>query len=272
MTGLTAHQGGRVVIALAGVMGLVIVGVAVMVTGRAPSAPSRTPVIVELFTSQGCASCPPADELLIALDDEQFVSSALVIPLSQHVEYWNGLWNDPFSSTAFTERHRMYHPLLGATALYTPEMVVDGGMQFVGSQRMLAEHAIMRAAGMQKAVVDLEATTLARQDTVQVELTVSDLSRLVLEESLVLWVAVTEVALETDVQRGENARRRLRHAAVVRSLQPVDEITPPVAEPYSTRAVVAVEPEWRRWNLRIVAFLQETGSRHIRGAAQVALE
>ena len=113
---------------------------------RAASEEPRTPVIVELFTSEGCSSCPPADELLIMLDAQQPVAGALVIPLSEHVDYWNGLgWPDPFASTVFTQRQEQYARALATRGLYTPQMVVDGRLEFVGSQRHTAREAIARA-------------------------------------------------------------------------------------------------------------------------------
>ena len=247
-------------------------GAGALVLLSAQPEPPRVPVLVELFTSEGCSSCPPADELLIRLDEEQFVPGALVIPLSEHVAYWNGTWRDPFSDPRFTERQRTYHALLGSTALYTPEMVVDGQAQFVGSQRMLAEHAIARAITTPKAVVDVRVPNGFTQGALHVELAISDTSPLNNASALELWIAVTEIGLETDVPRGENARRRLRHAAVVRSLEQVATLDGPVPDPYSTHATVAIAPEWKRSNLRIVAFLPSPQPRHIRGVGPAGLD
>ena len=141
---------------------------------------------------RGAQAVPPADELLIRLDEEQFVPGALVIPLSEHVAYWNGTWRDPFSDPGFTERQRTYHPLLGSTALYTPEMVVDGQAQFVGSQRMLAEHAIARATTTPKAVVDVSVLSAFAQGALQVELAISDTSPLGDAAAVEIWIAVAE--------------------------------------------------------------------------------
>ena len=263
---------GPVIVWASWLVGLAGIGIGALTLLPGQPETPRIPVLVELFTSEGCSSCPPADELLIRLDEEQFVPGALIIPLSEHVAYWNGSWQDPFSDSSFTERQRAYHPTTGSTALYTPQMVVDGRMQFVGSQRMLAEHAIASAIATPKAVVDVTVTGEADQGPLQVDVAISETTKLGAGEALEVWIAVTETALETDVQRGENARRRLRHAAVVRSLEHVETLAHPAPDRYATGAKVPIAPEWQRSNLRIVAFLQEPQTRHIRGVGQVSLD
>src|SRR2546426_7678566 len=116
----------------------------------------RTPVLVELFTSEGCSSCPPADMLLGRLQQSQPVAGVEVITLSEHVDYWNQLgWTDPFSSAGLTERQRQYAAALRGDGVYTPQIVVDGKSGFVGSDSQKALRAIAEAAKAPKAGVRL---------------------------------------------------------------------------------------------------------------------
>src|SRR5947207_1240023 len=111
-----------------------------------------TPVLVELFTSEGCSSCPPADLLLARLQKEQPIKGVQVIPLSEHVDYWNQLgWTDPFSSGAFTSRQQSYSRAIRSTDVYTPQMLVDGTVAFVGSDSRKAIETLTAAARAPKA-------------------------------------------------------------------------------------------------------------------------
>ena len=233
----------------------------------------RTPVLVELFTSEGCSSCPPADQLLILLDEQQFVAEALVIPLSEHVEYWNGLgWRDPFSAPMFTERQQEYADVLTDGLLYTPQMVVDGQTELIGSQRDLAQQAIAGAAVAPKAAMTLALTGGGGRNAVSVEVTISGVARLGVRSDADLWLAVTEEGLATDVRRGENANRRLPHAAVVRQLEKIETLPMPAPDRFTAVAQVALDPDWHDGSLRLVAFLQERKSRRVLGVTQTRLE
>src|SRR5438105_3206681 len=117
----------------------------------------RAPVVVELFTSEGCSSCPPADALLARLAEEPLAGNVQLIALEEHVDYWNDLgWADPFSSRDWTSRQYVYSEALGNGNPYTPQMVVDGAVEFVGSQKQKARQAILEAAGKTKIPVTLE--------------------------------------------------------------------------------------------------------------------
>src|SRR3954468_6648160 len=113
----------------------------------APDNGQRVPVLVELFTSEGCSSCPPADRFLMRLENEQPVPGAEIIVLGQHVDYWDQQgWRDRFSSSQYTERQNQYAESFGNDQVYTPEMVVDGRREFSGSDESKAFKAIAESA------------------------------------------------------------------------------------------------------------------------------
>src|SRR5246500_1417538 len=117
---------------------------------------ARSAVLVELFTSEGCSSCPPADALLERLDRSQRASGADLIVLSEHVDYWNDIgWRDPYSSHEYSERQSAYAAQFGLGSIYTPQMIVDGHFEFVGSDERGANEAIREAVKEEKAPVEV---------------------------------------------------------------------------------------------------------------------
>lgn len=232
------------------------------------------PVIVELFTSQGCSSCPPADNLLRSLARNQPVPGALIIPLSEHVDYWDRLgWRDPFSSPRFTTRQRDYAATFDAPSIYTPQMVVDGRVGLVGSRGVEAQAAIRDARDQPKVPVRIDVASHPNSRVVEVAAAIGPDRAATAAEALGVWLAITESGLVTDVRAGENMFRRLHHTGVVRHLERIDTLTTDAVRNGSpARARLRLDPDWERGRLHAVLFLQERESLRIVGAAQAVVD
>ncbi len=224
-------------------------------------------VIVELFTSQGCSSCPPADRLLTQLGNEGVKRGTRVLPLSFHVDYWNYIgWTDPFSSPEWSQRQRRYARTFGLDTVYTPQLVIHGVSQVVGSNEAKVRSEIARAARLQDSVVlDLSVEGLD-DDSGQLEVAIEARPR---EEAPAnpydVLVAVLEEELETPVRRGENASRTLRNDFVVRSMQSV--LTQVQAQSDATASAdFTIAPEWKKERLAVIVFAQDTTTLRILGA------
>lgn len=233
----------------------------------------RTPVVVELFTSEGCSSCPPADSLLSRMAEQQPIDNVEVIALEEHVDYWNELgWVDPFSSREWTARQQIYAEVLGNGNSYTPQMVVDGKTEFVGSQSRKAWQAVQQAAAQQKAAVTLRpANSSPDTGTENLSVSIAKLPESGHRDTAEVWLAITETGLHSDVKRGENAGEDLHHAAVVRSIRKIGEAKPGGETSFSGDATVSLRPDWKRENLHAVVFVQEKKGRRILGAAAVSV-
>lgn len=184
--------------------------VAMLLAALVPSgwaaADAAHPVVVELFTSQGCSSCPPADAVLLDLSRNR----ADVLPLAFHVTYWNSLgWRDPFSLDAATARQRGYARTLGRDGVYTPQMVVNGRIDAIGSDRAAVLDAIDRAAAG-PAPLSLSVTRTGGLVRVEGTGTPGGAS---------VWLVGFDAQRRTAVGRGENSGRTLLEANIVRSLQ-----------------------------------------------------
>ena len=226
----------------------------------------RVPVLVELFTSEGCSSCPPADALLQRLQREQPVPGVEIVALEQHVDYWNSMgWSDPFSSRQFSGRQQDYGRAFRLRSVYTPQMVVGGTEQLVGSDQPGAEKAIARAASCPRAQVKIESGGSAG-----LRVTVDGLPAVSRGDSADVYLAMVEANLSSKVARGENAGRRLTHTAVARQLARLGTAVP--GRPFAATRPVTPEPGWKRPDLSVVVFVQERRSLRILGAAEAPVE
>jgi hypothetical protein len=233
---------------------------------------ARTPVVVELFTSEGCSSCPPADALLARLADEQLAGNVQVIALEEHVDYWNDLgWADPFSSKDWTSRQYVYAGALGNGNAYTPQMVVDGTAEFVGSRTKQARETILRAASKTKIPVLLAHGSADGTGKGNFSAKVGKLEGTTRGDAAEVWLAITETQLHSAVTRGENAGEDLHHAAVLRFMRKIGEAKGDGESSFAGDASVPLNKEWKRENLRAVLFVQEKKSRRILGAAEILI-
>jgi hypothetical protein len=209
-------------------------------------------ILVELFTSEGCSSCPPADATLARLHQRQPVPGVRLLVLSEHVDYWNDQgWKDPFSSAQFTARQARY-----GERIYTPQAIVDGKFDVLGSD----EEGIVRAA-KGAALEPHGALSVTRAPGGhRVHLVASALPP---HGPSQVMLAVVEDGLVSKVVRGENAGRTLSHTAVVRALAAAGSI-PGSASEWSGDVEVPQDSSWK--DARIVAFVQDRASLRILAA------
>lgn len=239
---------------------------------RAPAAEIRSPVVVELFTSEGCSSCPPADTLLTRLEQQQPVAGAEIIALGQHVDYWDHLgWRDSFSSPQFTARQQRYAGAFRKDGAYTPQMVIDGRVEFVGSDARRALSAIAEEARTPKAAVSLSRGPAGTPHQVALQVRVENVPSASAGDATEVLLAITEDGLHSSVSSGENSGRKLIHSAVVRNLRPIGAVAPQQSAAFVAQPVVKLEGGWKRENLRAVVIVQQRNSRRILGAASVSL-
>jgi hypothetical protein len=205
---------------------------------------SSEPALVELFSSEGCSSCPPAESLWRT----RAAADPSLVVLEFHVDYWNSLgWTDAFSSAAFSAHQDRYAGWRG-TQLFTPQAMVDGQYSFIGSDAERADDAIRRARTSSKQPLIVE----VRGSKVSISSPAAPAGE--------LWVAVTEAGLESMVTRGENQGRTLKHAPVVRDFRQLGAIA---RGPLTRETSLVLAAGWRAENLRVVAAVQDAGSGHI---------
>lgn len=231
---------------------------------------TKQPVVVELFTSEGCSDCPPADTLLKDLSEKQPLSGIEILALEEHVDYWNSnKWVDPFSSIDFSTRQQQYATTLHAGDVYTPQMVVDGSSQFIGSRTREAEDQIRWAAARKKGRLLLTSTPGQKEHTRSFELSLDPSSPALNASTLDLWVAITEKGLSSKVTGGENSGEMLQHAPVVRLLHKQQSVTVPLTSPVSFS--VNLHKSWNPTNLTVVAFLADPKLHQIQAAGYCAI-
>lgn len=237
--------------------------------------PAQTPVVVELFTSEGCSSCPPADRLLSRLESPRYGNAGKskqvvmiapgveVIALGEHVDYWDSLgWKDRFSSPLFSARQQDYGKAFRLESVYTPQMVVNGQSEVLGSDSRAVQEAIAKAAREPHAEVSIAMTSPQ-----MLAFRIAKIPPGSHDADILL--AVTESELVTPVYGGENGGRQLRHSAVVRSLSSLGRLDAKRPGEYTATAQLNLRQDWNRPNLKLVLFVQDRTTRKILGAASV---
>jgi hypothetical protein len=222
-------------------------------------AAAQQPVVVELFTSEGCSSCPPADAMLTKLSHQRDTNIAKLILLEEHVEYWNnGGWTDPFSGPTYTQRQYDYSKDLNLATPYTPQIVVDGHTQASGNNPQAVQQLILEAA---KTPMPAR-VTLHRDSPDKLQVSVDNAAGAKLDVIL----AVTEDDLSNNVRAGENSGRTLTHSAVVRELHRLGS----TADGKFDKTVSLPDKSgWKKDNLRAIVLVQNPSSGAILGAAEV---
>ena len=230
-------------------------------TDNAPT----TPILVELFTSEGCSSCPPADALLEKMDALQPIPGTQLIVLSEHVDYWNhDGWTDPFSSPSITDRQNAYVRALGLKTPFTPQFLVDGTEELTASNNEQVVQLLQKAASVPKVPMRLASVSVEPGNLANVRGRVeSDVSSE--KHKADVYVAVALDHAESQVSRGENSGRHLSHVAVVAELTRVGKLEPgkTFGQDFRIKLKLAASGPV---NLRIVAFAQESGPGKVIGA------
>lgn len=222
----------------------------------------NNPVIVELFTSQGCSNCPSADRLLSDLVDNSKGSDIEVIGLSFHVSYWNYLgWKDPYSDNKYTERQRKYGAIFQNASIYTPQMIVNGKDEFVGSNRYKATVAIKKNTFSQL-LDEIEIISISKINN-QLEVHFSMKSK---NTSSLLNVALVERDIENFVPKGENGGRTLKHDNVVKYFETKETTTTDHKIDLPLHSIDNMEAA------SLIIYTQNTENWHVQGAKQVFLE
>ena len=237
-----------------------------------PPASQASPVVVELFTSEGCSSCPPADAFLAKLAEQGPAHNLQIVALEEHVDYWDDQgWRDPFSSHNWTIRQNAYAGVLGNKNPYTPQLVVDGSVECSGGQPQLAVQAIFKESTGAKTHVTLSQGAAGKPGSENFSVQIGKLTPMAKGGAAEVWLAITEMGLHSSVTRGENAGHELSHAAVVRSMRKMGEAKPDRDVAFSGDAAIPIRNEWRRENLKAIALVQEKNSMRILGAAEIPL-
>jgi hypothetical protein len=222
------------------------------------------PILVELFTSEGCSSCPPADLFLKKIDGFEPAPGVRLIVLSEHVTYWDhDGWKDPNSSQALTDRQSSYETALGEKESFTPQLIVDGTTQLRLNEPQSMDAALQKAASEPKVPLRISDVSLDPANPTRLRLHVNADAA---PDNADVYVAVALDHVESQVFKGENGGKHLEHVAVVEQLAKIGKLSK--GKNFSEEVQLKLKPGTDPKNLRIVAFIQEPGPGKLLGAVQ----
>ena len=247
-----------------------------VVAGQGPQVESKTeaagtanaeahPILVELFTSEGCSSCPPADALLQRMDTSPAIAGAQFIVLSEHVDYWDhDGWKDPNSSAALTERQAAYVRALGLKEPYTPQLIVDGISEMRANDPKQADKVFHDAAAAPKVPVRIGEVSVDAGNPAVLRTRI-EADGAADQRNADVYVAVALDRVESQVLHGENGGKRLTHVAVVQEIKKIGKLSK--GTNFAEAVQLKLKPGTDPSNIRIVAFVQEPGPGRLLGAA-----
>lgn len=229
------------------------------------STPQHT-VLVELFTSEGCSSCPPAEALLAQWDASQPLPGTQLIVLSEHVDYWDhDGWKDPYSSAAITDRQDAYVHAMGLNSPYTPQMILDGTTELHLTDENQLHQAFDKAIAASEVPISLSKTA-ASTDGLQAHVEINGASA---THNADVFAALALDHAQTQVTKGENSGQLLKHVAVVEQIQKIGKLEK--GKDLSRDIDLKLKPGTDPKNLRLIVFVQESGPGKVLGVAQQKL-
>ena len=218
--------------------------------------------VVELFASEGCSSCPPADDLLRKLIAQAQVKHQKVYVLSFQVDYWNYLgWKDPYSSKQFTGRQYQYANVLAGSRVYTPQMIINGQEAFIGSDEGKAKEAITR--NLQHESVASLNLKVFKDDVGKVRVNYQ-ISKLL--DNTLINIALVERGLESHVTAGENEGRLLKHDNIVREFQTIT-----LKEPEGEIQLSSFIDQIRKDRFSVIAYVQDASNMKVLAASEASI-
>lgn len=223
-------------------------------------------VVLELFTSEGCSSCPAADKLLAQIIDEAERSGKHIYPIAFHVDYWNSLgWTDRFSSAEYSDRQSRYAEQFHLASIYTPQLIFNGRLECTGSDKTTVRKNIATLLEQTSSETKPQITISYDKQSLRNRFVAVDLEAQHYPSGAVLNVALIENHLSSNIKRGENSGRELHHENVVRSFR-TSILT---GSDYKGTITLEIPPDSNNEHLSVVAYIQEPSTLHIIGVAKL---